>query len=63
MFFAINNTTLYDDQAYFSRTGDFLVRKEKVKMPVELRYTFICSSEPLCKGHTIILYPLKEASR
>ncbi len=46
-------------------TGDFLVRKEKVKIPIELRYTFICSCEPTCKGHTIILidWELNELTR
>jgi hypothetical protein len=62
---SINDTQLYDEQAYLSLTGDFLVRKERVKMPVEVRYTFTCSSEPTCKEHTIILidWELNELTR
>lgn len=52
----INSTEIYDRQQYFNLMGDFLVEKrEKVKMPVELKYNFKCNNDPACKGHQIIL--------
>lgn len=61
----INSTEIYDKQAYFSMAGDFLEKREKVKMPVELRYHFKCENEPECKGHNIILidWELNELTR
>jgi len=51
----VNDTKIYDDQACFSMTGDFMEKREKVKMPIELRYQFKCANEIDCKGHKIIL--------
>jgi len=54
----INNTNICDQQTYFSLADDYLKTletREKVKMPVELRYQFKCKDENECKGHTIIL--------
>lgn len=34
----VNSTAIMDKQAYLSAAGDFLERREKVKMPVEVRY-------------------------
>jgi len=51
----VNDTKIYDDQAYLSMTGEFLEKRENVKMPIELRYQFKCDNEPNCKGHKIIL--------
>jgi len=51
----INSTDIYDQQKYFSFVDDYLERREKVKMPVELRYQFKCKDETECKGHNIIL--------
>jgi hypothetical protein len=52
----INSIEIYDKQQYFNLMGDYLVeKKEKVKMPVELRYHFRCKNDPICKGHQIIL--------
>ena len=61
----INSTDIYDGQTYFSLADDYLERREKVKMPVELRYQFKCKDEPECKGHTIILidWELNELAR
>jgi hypothetical protein len=62
----INSTEIYDRQQYFNLIGDFLVEKrEKVKMPVELRYHFRCKNDPTCKGHQIILldWELNELAR
>lgn len=62
----INSTEIYDRQQYFNLMGDFLVEKrEKVKMPVELRYNFRCKNDPSCKGHQIILldWELNELAR
>lgn len=61
----INSTNIYDNQAYFSLTGDYLEKREKVKMPVELRYIFKCKDEAECKGHKIILldWELNELAR
>ena len=61
----INSTEIYDEQAYFSMVGDFLEKREKVKIPVELRYNFKCENEPECKGHNIILidWELNELAR
>ena len=33
----INSTNIYDEQTYFSLADDYLEKREKVKMPVELR--------------------------
>ena len=49
----VNSTDIYDEQTYFSIAGDYLERRERVKMPVELRYRFRCSDEPGCKGHNL----------
>lgn len=54
----INSTDIHDQQTYFSLADDYLETletREKVKMPVELRYKFKCKDEPECKGHNIIL--------
>ena len=61
----VNSTDIYDEQTYFSIAGDYLERRERVKMPVELRYRFRCSDEPGCKGHNIILidWELNELAR
>lgn len=62
----INSTEIYDRQQYFNLMGDYLVEKrEKVKMPVELRYHFRCKNDPTCKGHQIILldWELNELAR
>lgn len=61
----INSTNIYDNQTYFSLTGDYLEKREKVKMPVELRYHFKCKNEPECRGHKIILidWELNELAR
>ncbi|CAG1021709.1 hypothetical protein DOJK_01191 [Patescibacteria group bacterium] len=61
----INSTEIYDGQTYFSVAGDYLEKREKVKMPVELRYQFKCKNEPECKGHNIILidWELNELAR
>jgi hypothetical protein len=61
----VNDTKIYDDQAYFSVAGDFMEKREKVKIPIELRYHFKCDNEPACKGHKIILidWELNELAR
>ena len=62
----INSTEIYDQQRYFNLIGDFLTeKKEKVKMPIELRYNFTCKNEPRCKGHQVILldWELNELAR
>lgn len=64
----INSTDIYDGQTYFSLADDYLETletREKVKMPVELRYQFKCKNEPECKGHNIILidWELNELAR
>jgi len=61
----INSTEIYDGQTYFSVAGDYLEKREKVKMPVDLRYQFKCKDEPDCKGHNIILidWELNELAR
>ncbi len=51
----INSTNIYDEQTYFSLADDYLEKREKEKMPVELRYKFKCKDEPEGKGHNIIL--------
>ncbi|WP_141241645.1 hypothetical protein [Methanosarcina spelaei] len=40
-------------------------KRERVKMPVELRYHFRCKNDPTCKGHHIILldWELNELAR
>lgn len=46
--------------------GDCLIdKREKVKMPVELRYHFMCKNEPISKGQQIILldWELNELAR
>lgn len=61
----VNDIKLYDEQTYFSKTEEFLETREKVKMPVELKYHFKCHGEPRCKGHKIILidWELNELAR
>ncbi|HHT9139158.1 MAG TPA: hypothetical protein ACFYEK_18185 [Candidatus Wunengus sp. YC60] len=61
----INSTDIYDGQTYFSLADDYLERREKVKIPVELRYQFKCKNESECKGHNIILidWELNELAR
>ncbi|VVB91275.1 Uncharacterised protein [uncultured archaeon] len=61
----INSTDIYDEQTYFTLADDYLEKREKVKMPVELRYQFKCKDEPECKGHNIILidWELNELAR
>jgi len=63
----INSTDIYDDQTYFLLVDDYLdlEKREKVKIPVELRYRFKCKNEPECKGHNIILidWELNELAR
>lgn len=62
----INSTEICDQQQYFNLMGDYLVEKrEKVKMPVELRYHFKCKNDSTCKGHQIILldWELNELAR
>ena len=52
----INDTNVYDEQKYFSLTESFLERREKVKLPVEVRYVFRCRGEKVCKKpHKIIV--------
>lgn len=38
----VHDTNIYDGQQYFSLAKSFLETREKVKMPVELRYEFRC---------------------
>ena len=61
----INSTEIFDQQTYFSFADEYLEKREKVKMPVELRYQFKCKDEPECKGHNIILidWELNELAR
>jgi hypothetical protein len=62
----VNSTEIYDNQQYFNLMGDFLIEKrEKVKLPIELRYSFRCKNNPMCKGHQIILldWELNELAR
>jgi len=61
----VNSTDIYDEQTYFSIAGDYLERRERVKMPVELKYRFRCRDEPECRGHNIILidWELNELAR
>ncbi|HEY9245740.1 MAG TPA: hypothetical protein VIO11_02730 [Candidatus Methanoperedens sp.] len=61
----INSTDIHDDQTYFSLADDYLEKREKVKMPLELRYQFKCKNELECKGHNIILidWELNELAR
>lgn len=61
----INSTDIYDQQIYFTLAEDYLEKREKVKMPVELRYQFKCKGEIECKGHNIILidWELNELAR
>ena len=62
----VNDTNLYDSQQYLSLTEDFLEKREKVKMPVELRYIFKCKDEEQCKKpHKLILidWELNELTR
>lgn len=64
----INSTKLLDDQTYFaawSRQGTRI--REKVKMPVELRYIFMCSGDCSCKTkrHKLLIvdWEVNELSR
>jgi hypothetical protein len=62
----INDTNLYDSQQYLSLTEDFLEKRERVKMPIELRYIFKCKNEEECKKpHRMILidWELNELTR
>lgn len=61
----VNDTNLYDDQKYLSLAEGFLEKREKVKLPIDLRYIFKCKNESKCKGHKIILidWELNELSR
>lgn len=61
----VNSTDIIDRQVYFNATGDYLEQREKVKMPVKLRYSFKCRDEPDCKGHKIVLidWELNELAR
>src|SRR3989344_1109578 len=61
----VNDTRLYDDQTYLSAAEGFLEKREKVKMPVELRYKFKCKGEKDCSGHRMILidWELNELTR
>ncbi len=51
----VNSTEVHDRQQYFNLMGDFLEKREKVKIPVELRYVFRCEGEEACRGHKIIV--------
>ncbi|MBI2971758.1 MAG: hypothetical protein HYY37_05055 [Candidatus Aenigmarchaeota archaeon] len=52
---AVNDTRLYDDQKYFSLITGSLETREKVKMPIEVRYLFRCGGECCAeKPHKII---------
>ena len=51
----VNSIETYDRQQYFNMIGDFLEKGEKARMPVEVRYTFRCEGEEVCRGHKIIL--------
>jgi hypothetical protein len=61
----INSTNISDEQTYFSIAENYLEKREKVKIPIELRYQFRCKDEPECKGHKIILidWELNELAR
>ncbi len=61
----INSTEIYDNQAYFNLSGDYLTGKEEVKMPVEVRYLFKCKDNPNCSGHKLIIidWELNELTR
>ena len=61
----VNDTNLHDEQTYLAATEKFLEKREKVKLPVELRYRFFCKGEPTCRGHHIILmdWELNELAR
>ncbi|MGB9939822.1 hypothetical protein [Methanosarcina sp.] len=52
----VNSTEAYDRQQYFNLMGDFLEKGEKTaRMPVEVRYFFMCEREEACRGHKMIL--------
>ena len=61
----VNDTKLHDEQTYLAATEEFLEKREKVKLPVELRYRFFCKGEPTCRGHHIMLldWELNELAR
>lgn len=61
----VNDTKVYDEQTYFSMTENFLETREKVKIPIEVRYSFKCLGEQRCKGHKMILidWELNELAR
>lgn len=61
----VNSTEIRDAQTYFNITGGFLEEREKVKLPVEVRYIFKCKGEARCQGHKIILidWELNELAR
>ncbi|CAG0964442.1 hypothetical protein METP3_01048 [Methanosarcinales archaeon] len=61
----INSTNISDEQTYFSIAENYLEKREKVKIPIELRYQFKCKDEPECRGHNIILidWELNELAR
>lgn len=51
----VNSIETYDRQQYFDMMGDFLEKREKARMPVEIKYTFRCEGEEACRGHRILL--------
>jgi len=51
----VNSIEIHDRQQYFNLMGDYMEKRGKVKMPVELRYVFRCEGEEACRGHKIIL--------
>lgn len=61
----VNDVKIYDEQTYFSMTENFLETREKVKMPIEVRYGFKCLGEQRCRGHKMILidWELNELAR
>ncbi|MCQ1534614.1 hypothetical protein FTO70_02685 [Methanosarcina sp. KYL-1] len=51
----VNSTEVHDRQQYFSLMGDFLEKRERGKIPVEIRYVFRCEGEEACRGHKVIV--------
>lgn len=51
----VNSTETKDRQQYFNLMGDFLEKREKGKIPVELRCVFRCEGEEACRGHKVIV--------
>ncbi|ABE52086.1 hypothetical protein [Methanococcoides burtonii] len=52
----INSTDIMDKQAFFTQAGEYSAQgRERVKMPVEVRYLFKCEGETTCNGHKIIV--------